>query len=794
MIFSEQWIREWVTVARDRADLLEQLTMAGLEVDGVEPVAGDFTGVVVGEVVSVSQHPDADKLRVCQVSDGEQTQQVVCGAPNVQAGMKVPFARIDAVLPGEQADKPLKIRRAKLRGVESHGMLCSADELGLSDEADGLLALSQEAVPGTDLRDLLQLNDVSITLDLTPNRGDCLGIIGLAREIAALNRADVHEPAMDAVQPVIDDVFPVEILAPEACPRYLGRVIRGVDISAATPVWMQERLRRSGLRSIDPVVDVTNYVLLELGQPMHAFDLAQLQGGIQVRMAGEGEELTLLDGKSLTLQADTLVIADAARALAMAGVMGGKGSAVSSGSRDIFLECAFFAPLAVAGRARRHGLHTDSSHRYERGVDYAIQHRAMERATRLLLDIAGGQPGPVNEQIGQLPEPVRVDLRYARVARVLGMVIPAAEIRDILSRLGLQIVNSSDTDLQVEVPSFRFDISIEADLIEELARVYGYNRLPGSRTLSHLKLREQPETHTPLSRLRERLVGLGYQEVITYSFVEPGLQEQVRQSPAPVPVQNPISSDMSVMRNSLWPGLLQAFRYNANRQQERIRIFECGQVFLKQDGGISQPSRIAGLISGSRQPQLWCNDRAPVDFHDIKGDVESLLSLGGSGELRFERASDPALHAGQCAAVLLDGEQIGLLGALDPALQRELDIDSRVYLFELQLEQLQQAVLPAARELSRFPEVSRDLAVWVDKDVSAADIVQSVREKAGDLLKNVWIFDVYQSDAIDKTKKSIALGLTLQHASRTLGDEDISSIINSCVKELEDKFNAKLRK
>ena len=795
MIFSEQWMREWVSIPVDREVLVEQLTMAGLEVDNTEAVAGFFSGVVVAEVTAVEQHPDADKLRVCQVSDGATVVQVICGAANVRPGLKVAFAQVNAQLPAGKADQLIQIKIARLRGMDSNGMLCSAAELGLADSSDGLLELPVDAEIGLDVRSFLQLDDVSIALDLTPNRGDCLGIIGLAREIAVLNRTSVVEPEMSAVAAVSDTAFPITIHVPDACPRYLGRVISGVNASAESPLWMQERLRRSGLRSIDAIVDVTNYVLLELGQPMHAFDLAKLDTGIQVRMADSGEKLTLLDGKEIELKSDTMVIADASKALAIAGVMGGQSSSVSAQTKDVFLESAFFAPLAVAGRARSYGLHTDSSHRYERGVDYQIQRKAIERATALMTAITGGCPGPVIERSGNLPKPLYVQLKYANVNRILGLSIPETEIIDILNRLGLEVQEQTETGLCVVVPSFRFDISIEADLIEELARVYGYNRLPKTRSSARLALQSQPEVTTDLNRIKERLVSLGYQEVITYSFVEPGLLHKIKPGPAPVPVQNPISSDMSVMRTTLWAGLLSTYRHNANRQQDRIRIFESGQIFLRQGIQISQPSYIAGLLSGSRFPELWSHDKKSVDFFDLKGDIESLLALGANENgVEFTPASNSALHAGQCAKVHLNGEEIGILGALHPGLQRELDINNNVYLFELKLEKIQQAILPVAEDLSRYPEVNRDLALIVDRSVSGDQIIQVIRKNGGELLKDLRIFDVYQGDAIEKSKKSIALSLTLQHPSRTLGDDDINVIINSCVKELEDTFNAKLRK
>jgi phenylalanyl-tRNA synthetase beta chain len=794
MIFSEQWIREWVDPPLTTQQLADQLTMAGLEVDGLHAVAGRFSGVVVAEVLSVTPHPDADKLSVCEVNDGSSVAQVVCGAANVRSGLKVAFARIDASLCNSVSEPVLTIKKAKLRGVESNGMLCSAQELGIAETSDGLMELPDEAPLGVDLREFLQLDDVSIELDLTPNRGDCLGIVGVAREIGALNGMASTAPVIAAVANTIDDRLPVEILAPDQCPRYLGRIVRHVNIDADTPLWMKERLRRSGLRSIDPVVDVTNYVLLELGQPMHAFDLGSLQGGVKVRLADEGEAITLLDGKAVVLNKDVLLITDHEKPLALAGIMGGQNSGVNADTCDIFLECAFFAPLALAGRARRYGLHTDASHRYERGVDFEIQSLAMERATSLLIDIAGGQPGPVVEALGMLPEAPNISFDLEKLAKVLGVAIPVEQVTEILRRLGMDVKSLTADVLQVAVPSFRFDISLDVDLIEEIARVYGYNKLPRSKSLNELRLGVRTETRTELSRLKDRLISLGYQEIITYSFVEPSLLELINPGFPAVALQNPISADMSVMRTTLWPGLLNTLKYNVNRQQDRVRIFESGQVFLNENGKLFQPSRLAGLVYGNREPYLWCHSNKPVDFYDIKGDVESLVGLSRNEEsFAFKAIEHAALHPGQSAALIFNGVQIGLLGALSPVIQRELDLSYRVYLFEIDLDFLQRARISKVSELSKFPEVKRDIAIVIDNEVSGGEILETIRVCAGACLIDLRIFDVYQGDAVEKNKKSIALGLTLQHPSRTLGDEDINGIINSCVKGLQAKFNAKLR-
>jgi phenylalanyl-tRNA synthetase beta chain len=709
--------------------------------------------------------------------------------------MKAPFARVGASIVKPDSDKPFVIKQARLRGIESSGMLCSAEELGLDESSTGLLELPGSAPVGTDIRDFLRLDDTSIELDLTPNRGDCLCIAGLAREIGALNNVEVRVPAITAVPASITDSFPVTISAAEQCPRYLGRVIRGIDPHAETPLWMQEKLRRCGLRSIDPVVDVTNFVLIELGQPMHAFDLARLHGAIDVRLATEGEKITLLDGKEIAMNGETLVIADASGPVAMAGIMGGLGTAVSEQTRDVFLECAFFAPLAIAGRARAYGLHTDASHRYERGVDFEMQWRATERATQLLLEIVGGEAGPIQETLGNLPVARQVRLAFDSVPRFLGVAIAQAEISNILQRLELATVELTETALTVAVPSHRFDIEIEADLIEELARVYGYNNIPPGSGRAPGALTARTESVVALSRITQHLVALGYQEVVTYSFVDPRLATLLGgEAIEPIALQNPISSDMSVMRTSLLPGLVATLRYNENRQQERLRLFENGQVFLPGAGKISQPAMLGGLISGSRYPDKWSNSREINDFFDVKGDVESLLDLGGQGaDFSFVPASHPAFHSGQCAEIRLQGRRVGYLGAMHPSIRRELGLNQQVFYFELRLDAVLTRQIPVARPLSRYPEVSRDLAILVNIATPSADILASVYENAGECLTDLRIFDVYQGDAIESGKKSIALGLTWQHPSRTLNDDEVNEIIACCIKALEEKFEARLR-
>ncbi len=790
MKFSENWLREWVNPTVSGDELLAQLTMAGLEVDGTESVASDFTGVIVGEVLSVDKHPDADKLSVCQVSDGKDNFQVVCGAPNVAAGQKVPFAQVGARLSDD-----FTIKQAKLRGEESNGMLCSAEELGLAEKSDGIMELPDEAPVGQDFRDYLQLDDIIIDVDLTPNRGDCLSIQGVAREVSVLNKLALNSPEITEVPHTIDDVFAVELLSPEDCPRYLGRVIRNVDVSVSSPVWLQEKLRRSGIRSIDPAVDVTNYVMLELGQPLHAFDLDVLNQGIQVRRAAKKEKLVLLDGREVELNEETLVIADHEKALAIAGVMGGEHSGVSKQTRHLFLESAFFNPLSVAGKARTYGMHTDASHRFERGVDYELPKLAIERATQLLLDIVGGEAGPVVVTDAELPSTRQVRLRANRLYSMLGLEISATEVEDTLTRLGLELLEKDDVSWLFRVPSWRFDISIEADLVEELARIYGYDNLPISSSSAGSSLHTVSENRLGLRQLRRRLTAIGYQEVISYSFVEPELEKSLTRSDSEaITLANPISSEMSVMRRNLWPGLLQTLKHNQNRQQERVRIFESGLVFSRVEGEIHQEAMLGGLIWGNQAPEQWGEIARPSDFFDLKGDVESLLELSNdTASFSFVATEHPALQAGQSAQILRNDRLVGYLGALNPELQKQLDIPNKVYIFELLIKELQDIPLTEVKILNRYPSVRRDIALVIDTTIEYASLEQLIRQQAGEFLEDFVIFDVYRGENIEEGKQSLALGLTFQNPERTLNDDEINTIIDNCIKALEQQFNAELR-
>ena len=791
MKISESWLREWVNPSITTDELVAQLTMAGLEVDAVESVAGDFTGVIVGEIVECEQHPDADKLRVTKVAglpDGPT--QVVCGAANARVGIKIPFATIGAELPDD-----FHIKKAKLRGVESFGMLCGQTELKAGDDDTGLWELSADAPVGKNIREYLNLDDKLLEVDLTPNRSDCLSVKGVAREVGVLNRMAVKSPAINSVTPTISDTFPVKLSAAAACSRYVGRVIRNIDISQPSPAWLQDKLKRSGLRSIDAVVDVTNYVLIELGQPMHAFDLNKLAIGIEVRLAKQDEKILLLDGQEIKLNADTLVIADQNGSLAMAGVMGGKPSAVSPETKNIFLESAFFNPLAIAGRARSYGLHTDSSHRFERGVDYHLQVEAMERATELLLSIVGGDAGPLIEVTNEhLPQIRQVTLRKARIVSGLSLIIDDAQVVDIMTRLGLGLV-SQNTDAWVfNVPSYRFDISIEADLLEELARVYGYNRLPTRVLATPIQIADAPEANIPVSRLRNQLIACGYQEAITFSFIEPKLSALFDPKAEPVVLRNPISADLAAMRTSLLPGLVSVLRNNLNRQQERLRLFETGLRFVPGSSvaDLKQEACLAGLIYGNRLPESWANTKGEVDFYDLKGDLEALFGLTGS-EYRFESASHDALHPGQTAAIYHDDILLGFAGALHPSLQQTLDIPGKVYLFELTLDLLTKVAVPSFSSLSKFPEVRRDLALLLDRQLPAAELLHAVKSKAGECLKDLKVFDVYMGKGIDPQRKSIAIGLTFQHPSRTLTEDEINTSVDTVVQHLQEKYSASLR-
>ena len=789
MKFNERWVREWVDPPIDTDELTERLTAAGFEVESVAPVAGPLRHVTVAEILRVTPHPGADRLTLCEVNDGGAgTHRVVCGAPNVRPGLRSAFARVGARL----ADGS-KIRRSRIRGEVSQGMLCSERELGLGEDADGILELEADAPPGMDLIEWLGLDDVVIEVGLTPNRGDCLSIAGIAREVAVASRVAMRPREHSAaVVPRIDDVLPVTLDAPRLCPRYVGRIVRDIDPVARSPRWMTERLRRCGVRPLSAVVDVTNYVMLELGQPMHAFDCARLDSGIRVRNGREGERLTLLDGSVVELDDDALVIADESRPVALAGVMGGLATGVDDGTTDVFLESAWFEPRTIALEARRRGMHTDASHRFERTVAPDLQREAMERATHLLVDIAGGKPGPIVDAVDDAHRP-RVEpvaLRRERVRRVLGAGIPARDVADILTRLGMRI-DETQAGWTVTPPPHRPDIGIEVDLIEEVARVVGFANLPGTLPAGDLDISPQSERSVDMERLRARLVDRGYHEAVTYSFVDAALQARMAPALDGIALANPIASDMGVMRTTLWPGLVGAAIYNVNRQQSRVRLFETGLVFVAEGDRIRQPKMVGAIAIGPVVPEQWAHPSRMVDFYDVKGDVEALLALSGCSA-EFIADTHPALHPGQAASIMWGGERIGTLGALHPRLASELKLPGAV-LFELRLDAISTGTVPKFNALSRFPAVRRDLSLVAPDAVSASAIRECIEQAGVDVLENLELFDVYAGEGIDSGMKSISLALTFQSRSRTLGDTDINAALCVILDSLTEKLGIALR-
>ncbi len=785
---SISWLKSLCPTDLSIDDIVRRLTMAGLEVDGVEPASKPWTHVVVGEVLSVTQHPDADKLNVCEVTDGESTYQVVCGATNVRAGLRVPFARVGAVIGDD-----FRIQQAKLRGVDSHGMLCGADELGLSDERDGLMELPDHVVTGSDVADLLSLPDHVVEVDLTPNRGDCLSITGLARELGVLSQTTVRTVDCEAVDPESDETHDVHLSAPEGCPCYVGRVIEHVDVTKPTPMWMVERLRRSGIRSIDAIVDITNYVMLELGQPMHAFDRDQLVGEIDVRMAHPGEQLVLLDGKTLTLSDDVLVIADQEKALALAGIMGGEHSGISERTTTVFLESAYFDPITIAGKARRYGLHTDASARFERGVDWQLAERACQRATALILDICGGVPGPVmitdNEQA--LPTLQVVTLTHARIKQQLKIELASETIQQMLQALGFDVDVTSD-GFRCVAPSWRFDIAIEQDLIEEIARIYGYNNLPTSLPAQALTMAAVPEAETPLMRLKHYLVDQDVQEAVTYSFVDPAMQALLGDGVQGVRLANPIASNLAEMRRSLMPGLVEAVRHNVNRQAPRVRVFETGQCFVSSGDQLDQSERLGIALYGQQAPLHFSGDRL-VDFFDLKGIVDGLGMVNGGGSLSWSSGEHPALAPGQTARVSMNGQSIGIVGRLHPRLARELDLPKPLFLADLNLSPLLSGQVTAFKAISRYPRVLRDLAVVVDDSIAWQQIVDAVESLGDSRIQSVELFDVYRGTGVPEGCQSLALSLSLQDPEKTLDDVAIQEMVDQVVRTLGEQTGAELR-
>jgi len=784
MKFSENWLRTWVNPAFSSDELAHVLTMAGLEVEGMEAVAPAFSNVVVAEVLEVSKHPNADRLNVCQVNVGDgQPLTIVCGAANVAVGAKVPCARIGAVLPGD-----FSIKQAKVRNVESFGMLCSEKELGLAEESQGLWLLPTDAPVGKMLREYLELDDKLFTLKLTPNRSDCSGMAGIAREVAALAGSPLKQMEIQTQPVALPEQLPVNVADAQACPLYCGRLVRGVNAAAPTPAWMLRRLERSGLRGISAVVDITNYVMLEMGQPLHAFDLAKLTGGITVRRARNGEELTLLNEQTVKLDNEVLVIADDARVLALAGIMGGQGSGVETTTQDVFLESAFFHPDAIAGKARRFGLATDSSFRFERGVDFAATRQALERATQLLLEICGGSAGAISEARGKLPQRVAITLRRSRVVRVLGIALDNTQIAALLQRLQLDFVSNGD-DFSVVPPSFRFDLSIEADLIEELARLHGYDNIPALAPQAVLTMLPYSELQRPLARIQQILVSRDYQEIVSYAFVDEQIERDLCGNADPVALQNPIASNLAVMRSSLIGGLVGALRFNLNRRQGRVRLFEAGACFARSSNEYAQSQRLSGMAYGAALPEQWGVAAKAVDFYDVKADVEALFA---PRMLRFVAAVHPALHPGRSAQIYCGEQMVGWIGELHPQWQQQYDMAQPAVWFEVELGALTRVAVPRMSEVAKSLPVRRDLAVLVDEAVTAQTLLDTMQQVDAPYVQEIALFDVYRGKGVEQGKKSLAFRVLLQDTQKTLTDSEIEISIALLV-DVMQQHGAQLR-
>lgn len=788
MKFSHAWLQQFVEKSLNANTLAEKLTDAGLEVDSVEPAGAEFSGVVVGQIVEINKHPDADKLNICQVDVGQiEPLTIVCGAGNIYVGMKAPVAMIGAVLPGN-----FKIKKGKLRGQESFGMMCSEQELGILEQADGLMDLPEDAPIGQDIRHYLELDDHCIEVDLTPNRADCLSVYGIAREVSALSKSGLKSLSVIKHKPHHDITRGIHIQAQEGCKRYFGAVIKGIDTQAKTPLWMQERLRRSGVRSISLAVDITNYVMLLTGQPMHAFDHNKVDGDITVRYAHEGEKITLLDDSEVMLQANTMVIADDKQALAIAGVMGGLSSSVTDETRDLFLESAFFEPIAVAGRARQYGLHTDSSHRFERGVDPELAEQAMHIAIDLILNIAGGELGTITQAVIARPANPVINMSFEKLNRVLGMAFEPDYVRSQLQALGMTIVAENDTHLQVQAPSYRFDIVIQEDLFEEIGRLYGYANIQEKMPSFKATKTKICEHTIPLHRFKSLLVDRGYHEAINYSFIDPK-HDAYFFSQQGITLQNPISADLAVMRQSLIPGLLKAFKENVSRQQTRVRLFEAGVCFFPSEQGRQEHAKIGGLAFGTVNPQGWSGAKI-VDFYDVKADVQAMCDLAGLA-VQWQVCDDCAwLHPGQSAYVVLEGKRIGRVGVIHPEVMKFLQIKAKApIVYELDLVAISRKALPVFAPISKFPAVTRDIAVTVSADLPAQAIIDTVKSLALDTLRDIHLFDVYQGDNLPQGQKSLAFGVVFQDQTQTLSEAQMTEAMDGIIKTLAEKHQAVLR-
>lgn len=789
MKFPESWLREHVEVDADTVTLCNTLTAIGLEVEGSETVGGELPGVVVGEIIACAPHPEADRLQLCQVSVGaDESLQIVCGAPNARPGLKAPLATVGSELPGG-----LKIKPAKLRGVESFGMLCSAKELGIDVDASGLMELPADAPVGQPLAAYLGLPDTSIEIKLTPNRADCFSVRGIAYDVAAALQGAVTPRPIESQPSKIDQVFQISLDAGADCPRYAGRLIRDIDPTATTPLRIAERLRRSGIRPVSLLVDITQYVMLEIGQPMHAFDADTLRGQIGVRAARDGEALKLLDEREVVPGSDFLLITDADRPVALAGVMGGWDTRVTDATRNVFLEAAHFAPSAIIGRARKLGMHTDASHRFERGVDPTLPRQAIELASRLIVQIAGGKAGPLSlvERAQDLPAPQPVSLRRARLLRVLGMQVEDARVEALLRALGMD-VEAVDDGWRVTAPSRRFDIAIEEDLIEEVARIHGYDRIPMSSPSGAVPPGSHPEGQVPTGHLRQLLAARDYAEAINFAFVD-ALLLQRWGLPAEVVLANPLASDLGVMRPSLLPGLVEALRRNRDRQQSRVRLFEIGRVFARGADAPRETERVAAVALGAAVAEQWAAEDRPVDFYDAKGDLEALLALSAARDVRFEPGRREWLHPGRSAEVFRGDQHLGCVGHLHPRLLKALDLGQEVVVFELDADEVRQRPIPQAGQVSRFPSLRRDLAMVVPQQTPWAALERSLRHSLGSALRQLWVFDQYVGAGLEEGCKSLAMGLILQDDSRTLAEHDVEQMVARAVSALAVDCQARLR-
>ncbi len=794
MLVSESWIREWVDPNISTEDLAEKLTLAGLEVESITRAGPhlDSTMVVVGEITAVTSHPHAPNLSLCEVRVGKKERlSIVCGAENVRAGLRTAVARAGAKI-GD-----MTISRRDVKGEESEGMLCSAMELGLAESAHGIIELDQNAPLGAGIVDYLDLHDLVFEFKLTPNRGDCLGMVGVAREISVLTDSRLEIPAINASQPTISRSLEVRLEAVDACPRYAGRAIQGIDMSARTPDWMVERLRRSGMRSINPIVDISNYVMHELGQPMHAFDLSRINGGIVVRRAGEGEELELLDGSTVKLSNSNLVIADHQTAIALAGIMGGNSSAITDNTTDIYLESALFLPDDILGKARQLGMHTDASHRFERGVDCELQLSAIERATGLVLEIAGGRAGPVTDAIERsaFPRFRPIKFHQSEIERVLGTSVPAKETVRIMRGLGMSVTPTA-SGWEVVPPGWRFDIQGQHDLVEEVGRCYGFEKIAPTAPSANHQVGRYREGVITQHDIKQVLIQRGYHEAMTYSFVDPASQENLLDRVDAVVLANPIADNMAVMRQSLWPGLLEALQNNLNRQESRVRFFEIGHVFNKADNERKsyEENHLAGLISGLCLPSQWGHDPREVDFFDLKGDLEAILNLSVNPDrFQFRKTVHSALHPGQCARIECEKDVIGHIGRLHPAHQNFYEIDQSVYLFEIDLSMVTRSGLPEFSEVSKFPSLQRDLAILVDEEVEVQSVLEIIRAGGGELLKKLELFDIYREYKLERNKKSLAVALTFQSESSSLKSSEVEAVTERIIGLLERETGARLR-